>query len=85
MKTRKTFLIVAMLAIGALLLGAFGAMAQDDDAMMQADAMIRAFTIEEMPEGWTLPESIGHVTNGNYIPKCHSRGLAALDCNLARS
>ena len=63
MKTRKTFLIVAMLAISALLLGAFATMAQDDDAMMEADAMIRAFTIEDMPEGWTLPASIGHVTN----------------------
>lgn len=63
MKTRKTFLLVALLTISALLLGAFGVMAQDEDAMMEADAMIRAFTIENMPEDWSLPESIGHVTN----------------------
>ena len=63
MKTGKTFLFIALLAVCALLLGAFGVLAQDEDAMMEADAMIRAFTVEGMSEDWTLPDSIGHVTN----------------------
>ncbi len=61
MKSGKMLLTV-FVAMLALLMGAFGALAQDD-AMAEADAMIRAFSADMMPEGWTLPHSIGHVTN----------------------
>ncbi len=63
MKARNRLALIVFVAICALLIGAIGAMAQDDDAMAEADATIRAFSVEEMPEGWTLPRSIGHVTN----------------------
>ena len=66
MKTKKRLLLLALVALLALLIGSMGALAQDDDAMdamMEADAMIRAFDAEMMPEGWMLPASIGHVTN----------------------
>ena len=52
MKTRKSLILMVLLSLFALLLGAFGAMAQDEDAMAEADAMIRAFDAAEMPEGW---------------------------------
>ena len=63
MKARNRLILMVFVALFALLIGSIGAMAQDEDAMAEADAMIRAFSADEMPEGWTLPASIGHVTN----------------------
>ena len=63
MKASNHLKLLAILALFALVFGSLGALAQDEDAMMEADAMIRAFTVDDMPEGWSLPHSIGHVTN----------------------
>ncbi len=63
MKLSNKMTLMAAIAIFALLMGAVGALAQDEDAMAEADAMIRAFSADMMPEGWSLPASIGHVTN----------------------
>ena len=61
---RKRFLFTVLLALSVVLLGALAVTAQDEmSAEEEVDALIRAFNIDEMPEGWTLPESIGHVTN----------------------
>ncbi len=63
MKTKKKLTLLIIVALLSLLLGTIGALAQDEDAMAEADAMIRAFSADEMPDGWNLPGSIGHVTN----------------------
>src|SRR5688572_28976809 len=37
--------------------------ATDEPAMSEGEAMVRSMIPGELPEGWTLPPSIGHVTN----------------------
>ena len=63
MTTRMQFVLIAIVAISCLIFGSMLATAQDEDMMAEVDAMIRAFSPDEMPEGWTLPGAIGHVTN----------------------
>ena len=61
--SRKTKLQIGLTiaVIMSLLIGAIGIIAQDD--MDDADAIIRNLDVENLPDGWTLPESVGHVTN----------------------
>ena len=64
MISKRKFIFSILLVLSVFLLGAFALTAQEEmSAEAEVDAMIRAFNIDEMPEGWTLPESIGHVTN----------------------
>jgi ABC-type sugar transport system substrate-binding protein len=50
--------LIAVLIVGSI--GIFTASAQDE---MDADALVRSLDHENPPEGWEIPESIGHVTN----------------------
>ncbi len=54
------FLLSAMLIVGQV------AVAQDAtpmDAQMEGDAIVRSMDPSAVPDGWTIPESAGHVTN----------------------
>jgi ribose transport system substrate-binding protein len=57
----KKYVVLVFVLILSVVVGAFGVAAQDE--MDEADAMIRNLDIDALPEGWTLPGSIGHVTN----------------------
>ena len=56
--------VIALLVISILALGTI-AIAQDDemDPLEEADALVRSLDPENLPEGWEIPESVGHVTN----------------------
>ena len=60
----KKSLVFVFVMILSLMIGAISISAQDmSDAEAEADAMIRNLDIENLPDGWSLPGSIGHVTN----------------------
>lgn len=59
MKKNNFRLGLILVVIAALMLGIFSAYAQDEDA----DAMVRSLSPDNLPDGWEIPESVGHVTN----------------------
>lgn len=66
MKTNKHMLFMLIVALVAVLMT--GVVAAQDateeaPAMSEGEMIVRNMVPGELPEGWTLPESIGHVTN----------------------
>ena len=65
-QNRNRWFMQVAFALAALLAFSQVAIAQDSTptaAEMEGDAMVRSMDPAALPDGWTLPESVGHVTN----------------------
>ncbi|MEZ4499405.1 MAG: hypothetical protein R2839_04895 [Thermomicrobiales bacterium] len=65
-QSRNRWFINIAIALVAMLTFSQMAIAQDSTptaAEMEGDALVRSMDPSALPEGWVLPEQIGHVTN----------------------
>jgi ribose transport system substrate-binding protein len=65
-RNRNRWFLQIGFALAALLAFSQIAIAQDSTpsaAEMEGDAMVRSMDPSALPDGWTLPEKVGHVTN----------------------
>ncbi len=65
-RTTQRLLMQVAVALTALLVLSQVAIAQDStptEAQIAGDAQVRSLDPAALPDGWTLPENVGHVTN----------------------